>query len=223
MSHLILDIETAGLRWDSLDEALQEYMLRGAESPEEREDVKDTLAFYPQTAEIVAIGLLDAEKDKGAVYYQTPGVDPTLPFEEEGIRFETGTEAEILVKFWDKVKSYKSVVTFNGRGFDAPFLLTRTAVHQIKPTKELMPNRYSDEHIDLMDRLNFFGAVRRRFSLDMWCRTMGIKSPKSGMSGYEVTGAFHSGRSLDIARYCAGDLRATRDLFDRWRSFMRFK
>lgn len=223
MSCLILDIETAGIRWDSLDEAVHEYMLRGAESPEDRETVKDTLAFYPQTAEIVAIGLLDVEKDKGAVYYQTPGVDPALPFEEEGIRFETGTEAEILVKFWEKTKSYKSVVTFNGRGFDAPFLLTRSAVHRIKPTKELMPNRFSDEHIDLMDRLNFFGAVRRRFSLDMWCRTMGIKSPKSGMSGDEVTGAFHDGRSLDIARYCAGDLRATRDLFDRWRNFMRFK
>ncbi len=85
-----------------------------------------------------------------------------------------------------------------------------------------MPNRYSDEHIDLMDRLNFFGAVSRRFSLDIWCRTMGIPSPKSDITGYEVTGLFRAGRGLDIARYCGGDLRATRDLLYRWENYMRF-
>jgi hypothetical protein len=198
-------------------------MLRGAETEEEVASVRESLSFYPQTGEVVAIGLLNPDTDKGAVYFQQPlGAEAVLPFEEEGLKFEAGTEADILRKFWETVRSYRSVVTFNGRGFDCPFLLVRSALHRIRPTKDLMPNRYSDEHIDLMDRLQFFGAVRKRFSLDMWCRALGIESPKGDITGYDVTGLFRQGRSLDIARYCGGDLRATRDLFFRWEGFMRF-
>ncbi len=198
-------------------------MLRGAETDEEVKLVRESLSFYPQTAEVVAIGLLNPDTDKGAVYFQqAPGSEQSLPFEEEGVKHESGTEEGILNKFWETVKNYDQVVTFNGRGFDCPFLLVRSAVYGIKPTKELMPNRYSDEHIDLADRLIFFGSVRRRFSLDIWCRTLGIKSPKSDITGYEVADLFRAGRSLDIARYCGGDLRATRDLLFRWEECMRF-
>ena len=70
------------------------------------------------------------------------------------------------------------IITFNGRGFDCPFILIRSAVHKIKPTKDLMPNRYNGVHIDLLDQLTFYGASRRKFSLDMWCKTFGIKAPK---------------------------------------------
>jgi DNA polymerase elongation subunit (family B) len=224
MSRLILDIETAGRELESLDEATQQYMLRGAETEEEIKLVRESLSFYPLTAEVVAIGLLNPDTGKGAVYFQqAPGSEPHPPFEEDGLKYEAGTEADILRKFWDTVKSYSQIVTYNGRGFDCPFLLARSAVHKIKPTKELMPNRYSDEHIDLMDRLIFFGAVWKRFSLDIWCRAMGIESPKSDITGYEVTGIFREGRSLDIARYCGGDLRATGELLERWENYMRFK
>jgi len=224
MSRLILDIETAGRELESFDEATREYLRRSAEwDGKSEEELRESLSFYPQTAEVVAIGLLNPDTDKGAVYYQqAPGSEPSLPFEEDGIRYEGGAEEDILRKFWETVKSYDQVVTYNGRGFDCPFLLVRSAVHKIRPTKELMPNRYGDEHIDLMDRLSFFGSVRKRFSLDIWCRTLGIPSPKSGITGYEVTGLFRAGRSLDIARYCGGDLRATRDLLLRWENYMRF-
>jgi hypothetical protein len=93
----------------------------------------------------------------------------------------------------------------------------------MKPTKDLMPNRYAETHIDLLDQLTFFGASRRRFSLDMWCRTFGIKSPKAeGITGYEVKDLFKAGRHLEIARYCAGDLRATRALLSYWENYIRF-
>jgi predicted PolB exonuclease-like 3'-5' exonuclease len=86
-----------------------------------------------------------------------------------------------------------------------------------------MPNRYHSTHIDLLDQLTFFGTTKRRFSLDMWCKTFSIKSPKSdGITGYEVKGLFSSGRYIDIAKYCAGDLRATRELLAAWESYIRF-
>ncbi len=228
MSILILDIETSGLGLNTLEPAMREYMLRSAETPEEVQEVDDTLSFYPLTAQIVAIGVLDLDTLKGGMYYLTPpdaDRQPSLPLEEDGIKFSAfEQEADLLGKFWDTVKGYKSIVTYNGRGFDCPFILTRSAIHKIKPTKELMPNRYSsDEHIDLMDRLTHFGSVRRRFSLDMWCRGFGIESPKTTVSGKDVPIMFKAGRYLEIAQYCARDLFATRELFLYWQEFMRFK
>ena len=222
MSRIIFDIETVGRDFKSLDNATQEYLLRYAETEDEKEEIKDRLSFYPLTAEVVAIGLLNPDTQKGLVFFQTTG-EPLLPFEEDNIRYETGTEKEILDKFWSVIKDYKQFITFNGRGFDCPFILIRSAVYKIKPKKDLMPNRYNDTHIDLLDQLTFYGASRRRFSLDMWCKTFGIKSPKeSGITGYEVKDLFRTGRYIDIAKYCVGDLRATRELLSYWENYIRF-
>ena len=67
-----------------------------------------------------------------------------------------------------------------------------------------MPNRYNGVHIDLLDQLTFYGASRRKFSLDMWCKTFGIKSPQKeeGITGYDIKNLFADKRYLDIARYC---------------------
>ena len=57
----------------------------------------------------------------------------------------------------------------------------------------------------------------------MWCKTFGIKSPKeSGVTGDEVGELFKKGRYLDIARYCVGDLRATRELLFCWEKYIKF-
>ena len=86
-----------------------------------------------------------------------------------------------------------------------------------------MPNRYGDAHIDLFDQLSFYGATRRKFSLDMWCRTFGIKSPKEdGITGYDVKELFKAKRCLEIARYCVGDIRATRELLFYWEKYIRY-
>jgi len=222
VARIIFDIETAGRDFKSLDIPIQEYLLRFAETEEEKEEVRDSLSFYPHTAEIVAIGMLDPDSQKGFAFYQNSD-QPLLPFEEDGIRYETGTEEEIISKFWNVIKGYKQFITFNGRGFDCPFILTRSAVHKIKARKDLMPNRYGDAHTDLLDQLSFYGASRRKFSLDMWCRTFGIKSPKEdGVTGYDVKELFKAGKCLEIARYCVGDIRATRELLFYWEKYIRY-
>jgi 3'-5' exonuclease len=222
MSRIIFDIETAGRDFDSLEPAVQDYMLRWAETDEDKKEVKDSLSFYPLTAEIIAIGMYDPDKDKGTVFFQN-NADPLLPFEEEGVRYETGNEQEIIQRFWDTIKGYKQFITFNGRSFDCPFIMIRSAVQKIKPVRDLMPNRYGDIHIDLFDQLTFFGASRRKFSLDMWCRAFNIKSPKEeGITGYEVKDLYKAKKYIDIARYCAGDLRATAELLSIWHNYIRF-
>ena len=222
MSRIIVDIETVGKDFTSLDRESQDYLLRWAGTEDEVREVKESLSFYPLTGEIVAIGVLNPDSGKGAVYFQTPN-DPLLPFEEEGVLYQTGAEKDILMRFWEVMKGYDQIVTFNGRAFDCPFILIRSAVHRIRPTRDLMPNRYNGSHIDLLDQLTFYGASRKRFSLDMWCRTFGIKSPKSeGVTGHEVKDLYLSGRYMDLARYCLGDLRATKELLMYWENYVRF-
>jgi DNA polymerase elongation subunit (family B) len=222
MSRIIFDIETVGKDFETLDSPTQEYLLKYAGSEDEKEEIKERLSFYPLTGEIVTIGMLDTNTQKGKVFFQNAG-DPLLPFEEDHVLYETGSEKEILDKFWTVIKGYNQFVTFNGRCFDCPFILIRSAVHKIKPRRDLMPNRYGDAHIDLLDQLTFYGAVRKRFNLDMWCRVFGIKSPKGdGITGDEIKALFKAGRYLDIARYCVGDLRATRELLVCWENYIKY-
>ena len=87
-----------------------------------------------------------------------------------------------------------------------------------------MPYRYGDDHIDLLDRLTFFGAVRRKMSLHMWCRAFGISSPKDkGVTGDDVGKLFQDKRYMDIARYCFDDVRATKELFSYWEKYINIK
>lgn len=221
---LVIDIETIGKDFDSFDDMSKEYLLKFADTEEKIDEAKEGLAFSPLTGEIVAIGILNPDTGKGAVYFQSPDMPQDI-LHEDGIEFVSDSEAGILKKFWEAAKHYDQIITFNGRGFDAPYLMIRSAIHKITPTKDLMPNRYSaSSHIDLLDQLTFYGSVRRKFGLHMWCRAFGIKSPKEeGVTGHEVKDLFNQGRHLDIARYCVGDLHATKELFEYWDKFVRFQ
>jgi len=220
---VVIDIETIGEEFEGLDELSKEYILRYAETEKEIESAKQGLGLSPLTGEVVAIGMLDPDTDKGVVYFQSPEVLQE-PLKEDGFELIPDTEAGILRRFWERVKDYDQIITFNGRGFDAPFIILRSAILRIKPTKDLMPARYSGtSHIDLLDQLTFYGALRRRFNLHMWCRAFGIKSPKEeGVSGLEVARLFKERRYLDIARYCIGDLHATKELFEYWDKYVRY-
>jgi hypothetical protein len=56
----------------------------------------------------------------------------------------------------------------------------------------------------------------------MWCKAFGIKSPKEeGITGHEVNELFKAGKYIEIAKYCLGDLYATKELFDYWDKFVR--
>ena len=222
MATVIFDIETVGQDFELLDSTSKEYFLKYAQTDAEKEDAKNSLSFYPITAQVVTIGMLEAEGDKGFVYFQNGGKAERIT--EGEISYESGTEKEILIKFWEQMKKFPQFVTFNGRVFDCPFLLIRSAIHKIRPTKNLMPNRYSAAtHIDLMDQLTFYDALRRKFSLHMWCKAFGIESPKDdGMTGLQVKDYYKSGRYKEIARYCLGDIRATKKLFQYWDQFLKF-
>ena len=236
MAQLIFDIETIGENFDKLDTTTQESLTRWIrkESQNEEEyraaleDMKNGLGFSPLTGEIVVIGVFDAEKDKGAIYYQAPG-EKNKDFEENGIVYRQCTEKEMLERFWEGAKQYNEFVSFNGRAFDVPFIIVRSAVYKIKPTKDLMRARYlyqqssDSQHIDLYEQLSFYGAVSRLGGLHLACRAFGIITPKDGeIDGSKVGQFFKDKKYLDIARYNARDLSSTAQLYNKWKQFLSF-
>jgi len=235
ISKLVFDIETIGVDFETLDKISQEYLLQYAESDEEEQEIKERLGFYPLTGEIVAIGILNPDTDKGAIYLKLPNnktpASPAggqIPNElEEGIKIETGTEKEILEKFWETIKSYNYFISFNGRGFDVPFLMIRSAILGVKPAKNLMSNRYLSSqkfdaiHVDLLDQLTFYGAFRKRFNLHFWTKAFGIKSPKEeGITGEDIKKLYQEGKFLEIVKYNYGDLVATKELYKKWNEYL---
>jgi len=233
---LVIDIETIGEDFDALDKATQEsitrWIKRESGSEEEYkialEDLKNGLGFSPLTGEIVAIGLLDYHKNEGAVYYQAPG-QKNAETKEDGVSFKQMTEKDMLIKFWELAERYQVFITFNGRAFDMPFIMIRSAVRGIRPTKDLMRGRYLYQnnpealHIDLAEQLSFYGATRRKGSLHLWSRAFGIPSPKTGgVTGDDVGPLFKKKKFLDIAKYNVRDIRATRDLYAKWESYLQF-
>jgi len=222
MKTVIFDIETIPVGWETFDETSQVYLNKFSETEEDERLVKERMALWAPTNKIVAIGMLSAEKDRGVVYFQAPE-GGSEDFEEGGIKYISGSEEEILERFWKSISFAQKFVTFNGRQFDCPVLMLKSAMLGVKPSKSLMPYRYSsDQHIDLLEQLTFYSTARK-FNLDMFCKSFGIDSPKShGVTGHDVKPLFEVGEYEKIARYCAGDLWATRDLYKKWLKYLKF-
>ncbi len=220
MKRLIFDIETIGAEFKALDKGTQEFVLRYAKTKAEKQTEIERLGLSPFTGQIVAIGLMDYDTGQGGVYFQTPKAKQLVERIEEGVKYVPGSEQQILERFWDVVKNYQQVITFNGRSFDAPYIYIRSLALGVAATKDLMPNRYSTvAHVDLKDQLQFYGAMNARFSFHTVCRTFGIESPKdNGVTGLDVPILFKKKQYEKIARYCMDDVRATRELYAKWLS-----
>ncbi len=222
MSRVIVDIETIGRDFLDYDQKSQDYLLKYAQTEEEKEMVKKSLSLHALTGEVVTIGMLNPDTGKGVVLFQNKG-EGIEDFEEGGLLYEAGTEKEILEKFWDMVKVYKQIITFNGRGFDIPFLMMRSAINEVRVSRNFMGYRYNPkEHCDLMEQLTFYSATRK-FSLDFYAKSFGIQSSKdAGIDGSMIGELYKEKKYLEVARYCARDLQTTKALHAYWDKYLRF-
>lgn len=233
---LVFDIETIGKNYDSLDDItkdnLTRWIKREAAGDDEKynmslADLKEGLGFSPLTGEIAVIGVYDTEKNKGVVYYQSPDKEAAEE-KDESFTYKPRTESEMLASFWQGALSYREFISFNGRAFDVPFMMIRSAALKVKPTVNLMSNRYLGsqldyaKHIDLLDQLSFYGAVRRKGSLHLYCQTFGIRSPKTaGITGDDVARLFSEKKYKEIAEYNSWDLIATWELYKVWQEYFK--
>lgn len=248
--YVVFDIETSPLPWESLSPSQQEYLLRGCETEEDIEKEKERLALSPFTAQLVCVALgiytyeHSSHDEEGELRWDVERegvlmVDPSMEEKqqrEEKLSDNTpvifAAEREVLRLFWMILKKYAAAhfVTFNGRNFDAPFLMLRSAILRIRPSLNLMAGtrwRY-DRHTDLADELSYYGygssGPQRRYNFDFYAHAFGIPSPKSEeMHGKLVADYYREQNYLPIAEYCLKDVRATWELFLHWDRYLRFE
>ena len=232
MAKLVFDIETSSLPLEQFDEGQQEYLFRECQKIADETaratrhaEIRQQFNLWPFTAQVVCIAMLNAETARGKVLFTADD------FDDEGA--EPGPvefvpcvdEVELLGQFWDLAQRFETVVTFNGRGFDVPFIYLRSALLNVPITrKDWLGYRYqTDPHCDLAEQLTFYGVsgregAARRFNLDFYCKAFGIESPKShGVTGMDVNTLMAEGRYRDIAEYCLRDVKATVQLYQIWR------
>ena len=239
-TYLVFDLETVGLDLESFDATQQEYLLRRAETDEDRERLVGEFALSPITGRIVTIGMLmmtkgadDAWSAKDVAYQVDPSMsDDDAPREEplpSGGTCYYSSERTMLRNFWRLMDSNYGIhlVSFNGRGFDCPWMMLRSAVLGIRPTRNLMEGtRFNYRgHTDLMDELTFYSrsasGATRGFNFDFYAKSFGVESPKAaGVDGSKVGELFQQGALVDIAEYCLRDVRSTWDLFLRWKELL---
>jgi hypothetical protein len=127
--------------------------------------------------------------------------------------------------FWAGIASYKErykervkLVTFNGRAFDLP-LLELAAYRYGCPARDYFQssrNRFGGGHIDLMDWLTNFGAIRMAGGLDLLSKLLGLPG-KMEVSGDQVYAMHLEGKAQAINDYCMFDTLDTYFVFLRTR------
>ncbi|MBA4150023.1 MAG: ribonuclease H-like domain-containing protein [Verrucomicrobia bacterium] len=232
MAKLVFDIETTPLSVDMFDESQQEYLFRDLQKiPEEaareirRTEIQRQFALWPFTAQVVCVAMVNAESCRGQVLFIADDFEANAG-EARGVEFvPCADEVELLTAFWDVAQHYDSIITFNGRSFDVPFMYLRSALLNVPITrKNWLGYRFqTDPHCDLAEQLTFYNVsgrdgAARRFNLDFYCRAFGIESPKShGITGMDVGNLLQEGRYRDIAEYCLRDVHATVTLYQIWK------
>jgi hypothetical protein len=214
MATVVIDIETAALPWDSLDDAQKTYLQKHARSDEEKERLPDTLSLWPFTGKIIVVAMLNPGTGRGRVWYEKKDGRAEEASPDGRFKFIGDAEPVFLAEFWKAMRRFQRFVTFNGRGFDGPFLMLRSATLGVAATRNLVGYRYSIRpHTDLLEVISFFGASRK-WNLDFACKAFGVESPKEqGMDGFSVGPYYRAGRLREIALYCRRDVEATAGLF----------
>ena len=232
MATLVFDVETSALPVAAFDDAQLEYLFResaklpeGPEREARRAALQQQFNLWPFTARVVCIAMLNADSARGQVLHLA-SVAGEEPEKSAAVEFLACVdEAEMISRFWEAARHYDSIVTFNGRAFDVPFLYLRSALLGVPISrKNWLGYRFQTEpHCDLAEQLSFYGVsgrdgAARRFNLDFYCKAFGIDSPKShGVSGLDMNSLVAAGRHREIAEYCLRDVEATLALFRLWR------
>jgi len=106
------------------------------------------------------------------------------------------------------------VIGHNVAGFDLRFLAQRSIVNGIRPNAVIIRAAQAKpwESEKVFDTMVQWAGVGGRISLDKLCKALGIKTPKGDITGATVWDAIQAGRIDDVARYCADDVNATRQV-----------
>jgi DNA polymerase elongation subunit (family B) len=193
MREVVLDIETAPcdpLLWEQIATRLPSIRKKGLE----RTGLDRSLG------QIVCVGLIVLDGGK-----------------EREISFVGSDEINILNNIWAELKPMDYLIGHNLLGFDLPFLLARSTIRKVKPTRKFDFRKYSTSAI--FDTMQVWAnwTMDQYPKLDLLAAVLGLEG-KSG-SGNQVAEWVHEEQWERIREYCMQDVRLTRDIYHRMRKY----
>jgi len=189
MKALFLDIETI-----PTDQGFKHGKPRGSEESEEQYIKR--LSLSALTARVLCLGY---------------AIEP--PF-DAAVEVLSGDEPDILQRFWGAASQADLFVGHNILDFDLRFIVQRSVLQRVKPSRDIPFARYRNAPVfDTMQEWTKWG--REGVSLVALAQALDLPSPKDGMDGSKVYGAFLAGRLRDICEYCKGDVETVRRVYRR--------
>lgn len=217
---LVLDIETIKMDLEKdFNEYEREYLTK---FDNENEKFEDKMALYPASGKIVAIAGKNIVSGKGFVVFHADNKYKEEMEDEETHLTLYGCvdEKDILETFWNLIKimeqagyRFNRLISYNGKSFDVPFLLLRSAANGVKISHSLGTRSHSGFHIDLLEETCFYGKIRK-FRLDLIAKMLGIESHKTeDYNGKKVWEWFDAKMYEEIAHYCYQDVELTEKVY----------
>jgi len=226
---IVIDIETMV---DYEDVNYNNYKT-SSKKKKKNEDVEDTtdFALHPITGKISAIGIMsdlnilnlndkiDDLEGYGTHYYRI-------------LTTKDNTEKQILAEAWRSLEIHThyfadSVVTYNGKEFDIPFMIRRSVILGInKPEKlniQAISSRYAQQHIDLFEVLHTYKEALKFKYIKMheWCYRLGIVDTITDDTGNGAVIHYpNMGLWADLERHLLMDLVKTSLLYHKLKEWL---
>ncbi|MBU0649425.1 ribonuclease H-like domain-containing protein [Patescibacteria group bacterium] len=200
-----------------MDNAAQKLFLDIETLPAREEDFKKLKKIYRN------------KKKRGFVlgtfeqYAATTGLDGTwgrifcigYAIDDGPVQCLVGDEVEIIKQFWDMARDMDLFIGFNLIDFDLRFIVQRSIIHGVKPSREIPFRRYSNNPVyDVMWEWTKWGS---KISMDELSQALGFKSSKGAIDGSRVNEYYQKGKYKEIEKYCAADVELTRKIYKRLR------
>ena len=127
-------------------------------------------------------------------------------------------ERELLAAFWEKAKMHARIGTFNGAGFDIPFIMRRSWLLGVKPTRTFETVAWKcatgeANHVDIRLVLSG-GDAKAKGTMDLYGKLKLGHGKTNGMDGSQVWEYWQAERMDEIRDYCKDDCATTLELLE---------
>ena len=209
------DIETAAID----RERLEDFKHRFEPKPPEPEPAAEVEEEKPKKKKKLAKKEDRPKKlksDRAGLHYLTGRVvcAGAKNFGKKAEMFAHEEEEILLAGLYEYLDNYRpfTLVTFNGREFDVPFVYMRGLLHGFDFSQVLPMDKFSKSHIDLYQHLGGKWGMNGKLSELAW--HFGIEDGLDG-SGADVQKNFDNGNWEEIIAHCRADVETTEKLYIR--------
>lgn len=198
MIKLFFDIETIPGSEEYKDTHLEILRKRKANSDKNDDEIHEKTSLDGTFGRICCIGIIK-ENATGDI------------IQKEAL---TGSEKEILAKFWHAAQGVTRFIGHNVWAFDMPFIVQRSVINGVQPLPINFRRYYKEPLFDTMLEWSFWNYDKdKNHKLDTLAKVLGLPTSKDEMDGSMVWKYYQNGKIEDICKYCMKDVELTRQVY----------